>query len=127
VGRLRPECDAIDLLAACFPAGSISGVPKIRAIEIIDELEPVARGAYTGAVGVLALDGQMTMNVAIRTLQMRGAEATLYVGGGIVADSDPAAEYAETLAKARGILRGLGVAGEVGGETRRDRCVIGSA
>ena len=127
VGRLRSECDAIDLLAACFPAGSISGVPKIRAIEIIDELEPVARGAYTGAVGVVALDGQMTMNVAIRTLQMRGAEATLYVGGGIVADSDPAAEYAETLAKARGILRGLGVVGDVGGETRRDRCVIGSA
>lgn len=127
VGRLRPECDAIDLLAACFPAGSISGVPKIRAIEIIDELEPVARGAYTGAVGVVGLDGRMTMNVAIRTLQMRGSEATLYVGGGIVADSDPAAEYAETEAKARGMLRGLGVAGDRSAEARRDRCVIGSA
>ncbi len=110
VGRLRPECDALMALRACFPAGSISGVPKIRAIEIIDELEPVARGAYTGAIGVLGLDGQMTFNVAIRTLQIHATTATLYVGGGIVADSEPAAEYAETLAKARGILRGLGVA-----------------
>ena len=111
VGRLAPGCDAIDALAACFPAGSVSGVPKIRAIEIIDELEPVARGAYTGAIGVLGLDGQMTFNVAIRTLQLRQKAATLYVGGGIVADSDPTAEYEETLAKARGILAGLGVPG----------------
>lgn len=109
VGRLAPGRDALDLLAACFPAGSISGVPKIRALEIIDELEPVARGVYTGAIGVLGLDGQMTFNVAIRTLQWRGSAATLYVGGGIVADSDPAAEYDETVAKAAGILRGLGV------------------
>lgn len=109
VGRLAPGRDALDLLAACFPAGSISGVPKIRALEIIDELEPVARGVYTGAIGVLGLDGQMTFNVAIRTLQWRGSAATLYVGGGIVADSDPAAEYDETAAKAAGILRGLGL------------------
>lgn len=112
-GRLAPGRGALDLLEACFPAGSVSGVPKIRALEIIGELEPVARGAYTGAVGVLGLDGQMVLNVAIRTLQICGQQATLYVGGGIVADSDPAAEYEETLAKARGILRGLGVsAGE---------------
>lgn len=110
VGRLAADRDALDLLAACFPAGSISGVPKIRALEIIDELEPVARGAYTGAIGVLGLDGQMTFNVAIRTLQIRERTATLYVGGGIVADSDPAAEYEETRAKAAGILCGLGVA-----------------
>ncbi|MCK4342276.1 MAG: anthranilate synthase component I family protein, partial [Phycisphaerae bacterium] len=109
VGRLRPEYDGLDLLRACFPAGSISGVPKIRAMQIIDELEPVARGVYTGAVGVLGLDGQMTFNVAIRTLQMRGPSATLYVGGGIVADSEPTAEYEETLAKARGILAGMGL------------------
>lgn len=119
VGRLRPACDGLDLLRACFPAGSISGVPKIRALEIIDELEPVARGAYTGAVGVWGLDGRMTFNVAIRTLQIRGRAATLYVGGGIVADSDPAAEYEETLAKARGILRGLGLAEEPGGSDRQ--------
>jgi para-aminobenzoate synthetase component 1 len=106
-GRLAPGRDALDLLMACFPAGSISGVPKIRALQIIDELEPVARGVYTGAIGVLGLDGQMTLNVAIRTLQIRGGEGTLYVGGGIVADSDPSAEYEETIAKARGILTGL--------------------
>ncbi len=107
VGRLGPGRDALDALAACFPAGSISGVPKIRALQIIDELEPVARGVYTGAVGVLGVDGQMTFNVAIRTVQMRETTATLYVGGGIVADSDPADEYEETLAKARGILSGM--------------------
>ena len=106
-GRLRDGADAIDLLRACFPAGSISGVPKIRALEIIDELEPVARGAYTGAIGVLGLDGQMTFNVAIRTLQFCRQAATLYVGGGIIADSDPADEYEETLAKARGIVEAL--------------------
>lgn len=106
-GQLQPNRDALDLLQACFPAGSISGVPKVRALQIIDELEPVARGVYTGAIGVVGLDGQMTFNVAIRTLQIRGQTATLYVGGGIVADSDPAAEHEETLAKARGILAGL--------------------
>jgi para-aminobenzoate synthetase component 1 len=106
-GRLAAGRDGLDLLRACFPAGSITGVPKIRAMQIIDELEPVARGVYTGAIGVLGLDGQMTFNVAIRTLQMRQAAATLYVGGGIVAESDPAAEYEETLAKARGILRAV--------------------
>lgn len=109
-GRLRPDCDGLDLLAACFPAGSISGAPKIRALEIIDELEPTARGAYTGAIGMLALDGQMCLNVAIRTLQFRDTAATLYLGGGIVADSDPAAEYEETWAKGRGIMAALNVA-----------------
>jgi len=109
VGRLAPGRDALDLLTACFPAGSISGVPKVRALQIIDELEPVARGAYTGAIGLLGLDGQMTFNVAIRTLQIRAETATLHVGGGIVADSDPAAEYEETLSKGAGILSGLGI------------------
>ncbi len=121
-GRLAADRDGLDLLMACFPAGSISGVPKIRALQIIDELEPVARGVYTGAIGVLGLDGQMTWSVAIRTLQMRGTAATLYVGGGIVADSDPAAEYDETLAKARGILRGI-----TNSEERVTQCGTGSA
>jgi para-aminobenzoate synthetase component I len=107
VGRLRPDRDAVDLLRACFPAGSISGVPKIRALEIIHELEPVARGAYTGAIGVLGLDGNLLCSVAIRIVQMRPPNAALYVGGGIVADSEPAAEYDETCAKAAGILRSL--------------------
>ncbi|MBK9121074.1 MAG: anthranilate synthase component I family protein [Phycisphaerales bacterium] len=109
-GILRPECDAIDLIAAAFPAGSVTGVPKLRALEIIAELEQAPRGVYTGSIGALGLGGRMTMNVAIRTLQIRGDEATLYVGGGIVAESNPTAEYDETLAKAAGILRGLGLA-----------------
>jgi para-aminobenzoate synthetase component 1 len=111
VGSLRPECDAIDALAACFPAGSISGVPKIRALEIIHELEPTPRGAYCGAVGWLGLDGSATFNVGIRTVQFSGDQAVVHGGGGIVADSDPRAEYIETLDKIRGILRGLGVEG----------------
>ena len=124
VGQLAPGRDALDLLAACFPAGSISGVPKIRALQIIDELEPAARGVYTGAIGVLGFDGQMTFNVAIRTLQIHGTAATLHVGGGIVADSDLAAEYEETMAKARGILRGVT---RMGGASRSVTCDTGSA
>lgn len=108
-GQLAPGRDALDLLAACMPAGSISGVPKIRALEIIDELEPVARGAYCGTILHLTPAGDLTANVAIRTLQIAGSRATLYVGGGIVADSDPQDEYDETLAKARGMLAGMGV------------------
>lgn len=108
-GRLAPGRKPLDALRACFPAGSISGVPKVRALQIIAELEPPLRGAYTGAVGWLGLDGRMTMNVAIRTLQQTGARAALHVGGGIVAESDPAEEYLETLAKAAGLLRGLGI------------------
>jgi len=108
-GRLQDGRSAIDVLEACFPAGSISGVPKIRAMQIIDELEPTGRGAYTGTILNLTLDGQLSANVAIRTLQFAGAVGAAYVGGGIVADSDPHDEYAETLAKARGMLAGMGV------------------
>lgn len=107
-GRLRSDRTPIELLSACFPAGSVSGVPKLRALEIIDELEPEPRGAYCGAIGALGVTGAMSFNVAIRTLQITGARADLWVGGGIVADSDPEQEFAETLAKARGILRALG-------------------
>ncbi len=107
VGQLAPGRDGLDLLMACFPAGSVTGVPKIRALEIIDELEPVARGVYTGAVGNYGLDGRMCFNVAIRTLQMRDSTATLYVGGGIVADSDPEMEYRETLDKISGLAKAL--------------------
>lgn len=109
-GELRPDADALDLLRACFPAGSVTGVPKIRALQIIRELEPVPRGIYTGAIGVLTLAGDLTLSVAIRTLQQRGRTGVLHVGGGIVAESRPDAEYDETLAKAAGILRGLGLA-----------------
>lgn len=106
-GELRADSDAIDVVKACFPAGSVTGAPKIRALEIIRELEPVARGAYCGAVGLLAHSGDAAFNVAIRTVQVRGLDAWLHVGGGVVADSDPDAEYDETLAKSRGVLSGL--------------------
>ncbi|MBK8914311.1 MAG: anthranilate synthase component I family protein [Phycisphaerales bacterium] len=106
-GELRPGLDALDLLRACFPAGSVTGVPKIRAMQIIHELEPAPRGAYTGAIGVISLNGGVSLSVAIRTLQLTGNEALLHVGGGIVADSRADEEYAETIAKGRGILGAL--------------------
>jgi para-aminobenzoate synthetase component I len=107
-GRLRAECDRIDLLRACFPGGSITGAPKVRAMEIIDELEPTQRSVYTGAIGYLGLDGAMAFNIAIRTLIVADGWLHLYAGGGIVADSDPQSEYEETCAKALGLRRALG-------------------
>ncbi len=88
--RLRADRDLVDLLRAMFPSGSVTGAPKIRAMEIIDELEPVARGVYTGAIGYLGFDGTMELNVAIRTMVIKDGVASFHVGGGIVADSDPA-------------------------------------
>jgi para-aminobenzoate synthetase len=93
---------------ACFPGGSITGAPKIRAMEIIDELEPSARGVYTGAVGYLGFNDCADLNIAIRTLVYREGQVFFHAGGGIVADSVPAQEYEETLHKARGIVRALG-------------------
>ncbi len=107
-GKLRPGLDAIDLLRACFPGGSITGAPKVRAMEIIDELEPTERSVYTGAIGYVSLSGAMVMNIAIRTLILAGGQMHLYTGGGIVADSQPADEYRETEAKALGMRRALG-------------------
>lgn len=107
-GELAAGRDGLDLLRAAFPAGSISGVPKIRALQIIRELEPVPREAYSGAIGAWGLDGGLALSVAIRTLQVHDAAGVLHVGGGIVAESEPGAEYEETLAKARGILEALG-------------------
>jgi anthranilate synthase component 1 len=110
-GTLRPELDALAALGACFPAGTVSGAPKVRAMEIIDELEPVRRGPYAGAVGYIAW-GARTLDtaIAIRTVVMRGDRAWVQAGAGIVADSDPAAEWRETEAKARGVLAALGLA-----------------
>lgn len=105
--RLRPELDVVDLLRATFPGGSVTGAPKIRAMQIIDELEPVARGVYTGAIGYLHPGGNMDLNVAIRTVVARGGAAWFHVGGGIVADSDPAREYEETLHKGAALARAL--------------------
>jgi para-aminobenzoate synthetase component 1 len=92
-----------------FPGGSITGAPKIRAMEVIDELEPVRRGPYCGAIGYLAPDGSMQFNIAIRTMIAKAGMVHISVGGGIVADSDPAAEYEETLVKARAMFGALGI------------------
>ncbi len=106
-GRLRGDVSPVDCVRACFPGGSITGAPKIRAMEIIDELEPHARGVYTGAIGFLGYNGLTHLNVAIRTVVQQGRELTFHAGGGIVADSEPDAEYDETLVKAQGILNAI--------------------
>jgi anthranilate synthase component 1 len=115
-GTLRPELDALAALAACFPAGTVSGAPKVRAMEIIDELEPVRRGPYAGAVGYIAW-GARTLDtaIAIRTVVMQGGRAWVQAGAGVVADSDPASEWRETEAKARAVLAALGLAGRNAG------------
>jgi para-aminobenzoate synthetase component I len=106
-GRLRPGTSSADCLRACFPGGSITGAPKRRAMQIIEELEPTPRGVYTGAIGYLGWNGQTDLNIAIRTMVVAGGQLTFHVGGGIVADSSPEAEYQETLDKAQGMLRAL--------------------
>jgi len=102
-GKLRDDLDAFDLMAATFPAGTVSGAPKIRAMQIIDKLERGPRGSYAGAVGYFALDGSMDTCITIRTILMRGQQVSIQAGAGIVADSDPATEYQETLNKARAL------------------------
>ncbi|MFB1487142.1 MULTISPECIES: aminodeoxychorismate synthase component I [unclassified Thiocapsa] len=103
-GRLAEGRNAVDLLRACFPGGSITGAPKLRAMEIIEELEPHRRGVYCGAIGYLGYDGAMDTNIAIRTLVHSAGVVRLWAGGGIVADSDPEAEYRETFDKAAPLL-----------------------
>ena len=107
-GRLRHDRDRVDLLKATFPGGSITGAPKVRAMEIIDELEPTRRGVYTGSIGYAGFDGEMDLNIVIRTFVVAGGKAYFQVGGGIVYDSDPEAEYVETLDKARALVESLG-------------------
>jgi para-aminobenzoate synthetase component 1 len=107
-GRLAPGRDAFDLLAASFPGGSITGAPKIRAMEILEELEPVRRGPYTGALGWWGPDGAMATSILIRTFIADGRRLTLHVGGGITYRSDPSEEWDETVAKARGPLSAIG-------------------
>jgi para-aminobenzoate synthetase component 1 len=106
-GELAPGKDAFDLFRAVFPGGTITGVPKVRCMEIIDELEPVARGLYTGAIGYFSNAGDMDMNIIIRTFVVKDGTAYLQVGAGIVADSDPEAEYRETLQKAEALKKAL--------------------
>ena len=108
-GILRPGVGFVDILRAVFPCGSITGCPKIRAMQIIDELEPVRRGPYCGAIGWIGPGGAMEFNVAIRTMVLKDGVAYVPVGGGIVADSDPVGEHEETLVKAAAMLAALGL------------------
>ena len=108
--QLRPEFDAFDLLRATFPAGTVSGAPKVRAMEIIEELEGTRRGTYAGCVGYIGYDGAMDTCITIRTIVMRGKTCYLQAGGGIVADSDPTYEWNETLNKARALAVAVEVA-----------------
>ena len=114
-GRLREDVGPAELLRACFPGGSITGAPKIRAMEIIDESEPVARGPYTGCIGHVGVSGDATWNIAIRTIVWQQGRAHVQVGGGIVADSGPEAEHQETLDKARAMLEALRTAEDAAG------------
>ena len=106
-GRLRPEVTHLAALAACFPGGSVTGAPKIRAMEIIDELEPIARGPYTGALGYLGFNRESQVSIAIRTAVQKEGRTYFHVGAGIVADSIASDEYEETLAKAKGFFEAL--------------------
>jgi len=105
-GKLRPDKTKFDLIKAMFPGGTITGCPKIRSMEIIEELEPVKRGIYTGSIGYIGND-KMDLNIAIRTILMKGDTAYIQVGAGIVADSDPEREYFETLHKAQAMLEAI--------------------
>ena len=109
-GRLREGKNGIDLLKATFPGGSITGAPKVRAMEIIDELEPSRRSVYTGNIGYLSFNGDLDLNIAIRTFLVKGRKAYFQVGGAVVYDSDPEAEYQETLDKARALIDALNMA-----------------
>jgi anthranilate synthase component 1 len=109
-GRLRPGLGAMDALRACLPAGTLSGAPKIRAMEIIDELEPTKRGFYGGAVGYLSYSGDLDTCIHIRTVVLKDGLAHVQAGAGVVADSDPAYEYGETIAKAEAVFRAMELA-----------------
>ncbi len=107
VGELKPNCNAIDVTEAVFPGGSITGAPKVRAMEIIAELEPTARGAYCGSLGYLGFDGNADLNILIRSVTAQDGWWQIPVGGGIVVQSDPVGEYEETWTKAAGMLRAI--------------------
>ncbi|MCB1155126.1 anthranilate synthase component I family protein, partial [bacterium] len=107
-GRLSPQYDAYDALAATFPAGTVSGAPKVRSMEIIEELEPDRRGPYAGVVGYFSNSGNLDSCITIRTILIQGDKAHVQAGAGLVADSDPATEYEETRNKAMAMLRSLG-------------------
>jgi anthranilate synthase component 1 len=118
-GRIKPGCDAMDVFRAAFPAGTVSGAPKVRAMEIIDELEPVKRGIYAGAVGYLSFSGDMDVAIALRTAVIKDGRLFVQAGAGIVADSVPESEWTETENKARALLRAAEMA-QAGLDTRFD-------
>ena len=109
-GKLSAKHDAVDALAAGFPAGTVSGAPKVRAMEIIDELEPTKRGVYAGAVMYADFSNNLDSCIAIRTLVVRGNKGYIQAGGGIVADSVPENEYLETVNKSRALIRAINLA-----------------
>ncbi len=111
-GQLSAGRDAFDALRACLPAGTVSGAPKVRAMQIIDELEPHRRGPYAGAVGYFDFNGNMDTCIALRTIVIQDGTAYVQAGAGLVADSVPAAEYQETLNKARGLLKAIEITEE---------------
>jgi anthranilate synthase component 1 len=113
-GTLRPDLRPVDALRSCFPAGTVSGAPKIRAMEIITELEQDARGPYAGAVGFFGFDGELEVAITLRTIAMHRGMAHVQAGGGIVADSVPAAEFQETLNKAAAMLRAIEAGEQLG-------------
>ncbi|MDP3218839.1 MAG: chorismate-binding protein, partial [Deltaproteobacteria bacterium] len=116
-GKLKPGLTALDVLRASFPAGTVSGAPKVRAMEIIDELEPSKRGIYAGAVGYLGFNGDMDLAIAIRTAVIKEGMLYAQAGAGIVADSVPENEWMETLNKARAVVRAAELAqARFGGE-----------
>ncbi len=117
-GKLRPDKNRIDLLKATFPGGSITGAPKVRAMEIIDELEPTRRSVYTGAIGYLGFNNRMDLNIVIRTFIIKGNKAYFQVGGGVIYDSNADAEYQETLDKAKALIQALNLAPSVAVETK---------
>src|SRR5262249_17876115 len=115
-GRLRGGQTAFDALRAGLPAGTVSGAPKVRAMQIIDEFEPQKRGPYAGAVGYIDFTGNMDTCIALRTVVLQGRKAYIQAGGGVVYDSDPSSEFEETINKARGLLKAIQIA-----ETQLDR------
>ena len=107
VAEVKDECDVVDCIVATFPGGSITGAPKIRAMEVIDELEPTQRNIYTGSIGYIGFNGDMDFNIVIRTVVCKDNKAYFQVGGGMTWDSDAEMEYQETLDKAKALMDAL--------------------
>jgi anthranilate/para-aminobenzoate synthase component I len=106
-GHLRPQVDPVEVIRAVFPGGTITGCPKVRCMQLLRATEPVARGIYTGSLGYIGFDGTLDLNIAIRSLVVHRGVLSLHVGAGIVADSDPSREYAETLAKGAALVEAI--------------------